>query len=68
MNFKSQICTTREQSKRLLSLGLQPKTADMYLEKSSLPEADEYYIHALTKNINTGNWFSVHMNRDIIPT
>lgn len=29
MNFKSQICTTREQSKRLLALGLKPETADM---------------------------------------
>lgn len=67
MNFKSQICTTREQSKRLLSLGLQPGTADMYLEKSSLPEAGEYYIHAITKDINDGNWFSIRMNRDIIP-
>jgi hypothetical protein len=29
MNFKSQICTTREQSERLLSLGLKKATADM---------------------------------------
>ena len=28
-NFKSQICTTREQSERLLSLGLKKETADM---------------------------------------
>ena len=27
--FNSQICTTREQSERLLSLGLKPETADM---------------------------------------
>ena len=30
MNFKSQICTTREQSERLLSLGLKKETADCY--------------------------------------
>ena len=30
-NFNSQICTTREQSERLLSLGLKKETADMYL-------------------------------------
>ena len=30
-NFKSQICTTREQSERLLSLGLKKETADMGL-------------------------------------
>ena len=29
-NFKSQICTTVEQSQRLLSLGLKKETADMY--------------------------------------
>lgn len=27
--FNSQICTTREQSKRLIALGLKPETADM---------------------------------------
>ena len=31
MTFNSQICTTREQSKRLLSLGLKKETADCYL-------------------------------------
>ena len=30
MKFNSQICTTREQSERLLELGLKPETADMY--------------------------------------
>ena len=29
-NFNSQICTTLEQSKKLLELGLKPETADMY--------------------------------------
>ena len=29
-NFKSQICTSREQSGRLLALGLKKETADMY--------------------------------------
>lgn len=29
MIFKSQICTTREQSERLLALGLKKETADM---------------------------------------
>ena len=29
MNFDSQICTTEEQSKRLLALGLKRETADM---------------------------------------
>lgn len=30
LNFNSQICTTIEQSQRLLDLGLKPETADMY--------------------------------------
>ena len=29
MKFNSQICTSREQSERLLALGLKPETADM---------------------------------------
>ena len=29
-NFNSQICTTREQSERLLALGLRKETADMF--------------------------------------
>ena len=31
-NFNSQICTTREQSERLLALGLRKETADMFIE------------------------------------
>lgn len=30
LKFNSQICTTKEQSQRLLELGLKPETADMY--------------------------------------
>lgn len=30
MKFNTQICTTREQSERLLAMGLKPETADMY--------------------------------------
>ena len=30
LKFNSQVCTTIEQSKRLLELGLKPETADMY--------------------------------------
>lgn len=34
-NFNSQICTTKEQSERLLKLGLKPETADMVHYKSA---------------------------------
>ena len=30
LKFNSQVCTSREQSQRLLDLGLKPETADMY--------------------------------------
>jgi hypothetical protein len=41
MKFNSQICTSREQSERLLALGLKKETADMFystiLENDDLP-------------------------------
>ena len=47
-NFKSQICTTREQSERLLALGLKEETADMkYLGTR------EYYGGVLTEGISS---------------
>lgn len=36
MEFASQICTTREQSERLLSLGLKKETADMSIGHTGL--------------------------------
>ena len=41
IKFKSQICTTVEQSKKLLELGLKPETADMawaYVTKDGLTQ------------------------------
>ena len=50
MKFKSQICTTREQSERLLSLGLKKETADMCYKVTThdwrgheIPERDKHY-------------------------
>lgn len=37
MNFKTQISTTREQSEKLLALGVKPETADMYIDKHGQP-------------------------------
>ena len=47
MNFKSQMCTTKEQSKRLIDLGLNPNTADMKL----IP----YTSEAISIDYNDGN-------------
>ena len=42
MKFNSQICTSREQSERLLALGLKKETADMYYRTN--------WINAVTAN------------------
>ena len=55
MEFTSQICTTEEQSKRLLALGLKKETADMVLLKElaydekrhCLCDADTYMIRPI---------------------
>ena len=43
LNFKSAICTSREQSEKLLALGLKKETADM--------------IHSLKQTSQIGDWF-----------
>lgn len=42
MNFNSQICTTKEQSERLLALGLKKETADMFLHPAGTAYAIAY--------------------------
>lgn len=43
MNFRSQICTTREQSEHLLALGLKKETADMTIH---IKNDDGWYVTA----------------------
>ncbi len=50
-NFKSQICTSREQSERLLALGLKPETADMRWERIS--EKYAYYPSTKTPYVSS---------------
>ena len=50
MKFNSQICTTKEQSERLLALGLKKETADMMYCKTASGELisakdDDYLEH-----------------------
>lgn len=59
--------TTYEQSQRLLACGVSPDTADMYLEKSRLPEAGDFYLHTIHPGVNTSDWFSARMNKNITP-
>lgn len=49
-NFKSQICTTMEQSERLLSLGLKKETADMMYEGKFLGEIAHIMPHETEMN------------------
>ena len=47
MKFNSQICTTEEQSERLLALGLKAETADcviMYYDGWHIGEAEHFVL------------------------
>ena len=54
LKFNSQVCTTKEQSQRLLELGLKPETADMYYTEGSEDGAGniEYHLNIRTKRDN----------------
>jgi hypothetical protein len=66
-NFKSQICTSREQSERLLALGLKKETADCAL----LPLTDNVtsvLVKPSTKDIkNTIPAWSLHRLLSLLP-
>ena len=65
MNFYSQICTTKEQSERLLGLGLQKETADMGLAED-IPIAIEDWKTQDTTLIDSPAW-SLHRLMEIVP-
>lgn len=51
LKFNSQVCTTIEQSKKLLELGLKPETADMYITNMSnkgINYTDDYQIGSIS--------------------
>ena len=50
MKFNSSVCTSIEQSQRLLELGLNPETADMYYHEGSEDGAGNIEFH---RNIRT---------------
>lgn len=49
MEFTSQICTTKEQSERLLALGLKKETADCILVENPF-QANEYIMFPLAED------------------
>lgn len=54
MKFNSQICTTKEQSERLIALGLKQETADMCINPSRELVYPFSYSEALTLYDNYG--------------
>ena len=61
MNFTSQICTTKEQSERLLDLGLKRETADCYLEYVGI---DNYGNNVWHPSIIVNNYRMPDYSRD----
>ena len=71
-NFTSQVCTSREQSERLLALGLKKETADMYIfdvevyiGKPNIDDIPAWSLHRLIEIAElpqyweciSGNWY-----------
>jgi hypothetical protein len=67
MKFNSQICTTKEQSERLLALGLKPETADMRWERIS--EKYAYYPSTKTPYVSSDipAWSLHRLIKDLMP-
>lgn len=62
MNFNSQICTTKEQSERLIALGLKKETADCFLEYIGL---NNYANHVWHPAVIVNNYRIPDYSRDI---
>lgn len=61
MEFNSRICTTKEQSERLLALGLKKETADMcWTLRESDREGNEYSVEYMS--IGKGEYQMMHPN------
>ena len=71
MEFKSQICTTREQSERLLALGLKRETADMWYPHFApsfpIPLTEDDYVHELNDDGDVPAW-SMHRLIELLST
>lgn len=61
VKFKSQVCTTKDQSQRLLDLGLKPETADMnWTITDDDREGNEYSVEYMS--IGRGKYQLLHPN------
>ena len=66
MKFNSQICTSREQSERLLALGLKKETADMAIEPDLESTYEVYYISAYPPSKRDIPAWSLHRLIEIV--
>lgn len=71
LKFNSQVCTTREQSQRLLNLGLKPETADMAWVCVTKEGLTQWVMTLNTPknepNIDIPAW-SLHRLKSLLPT
>ena len=67
MKFNSQICTTREQSERLLALGLKKETADMSIEPDLESTYEAYYISVYPPSKRGIPAWSLHRLLSLLP-
>lgn len=68
LKFNSQVCTTREQSQRLLALGLKPETADMvHIKELAYDEVAHCTYDADTYMIRTIDYLEGERHRGYIP-
>lgn len=65
MKFNSQICTTKEQSERLLALGLKKETADMVILEHPRKEGRYFYIAKEDANWDGFPAWSLHRLMEI---
>lgn len=65
MNFTSQICTTKEQSERLLALGLKKETADMVHQRSGCSPYNVWAMSAIEEDFFPA--WSLHRLIEMMP-
>lgn len=76
LKFNSQVCTTKEQSQRLLELGLKPETADMYIfddevyiGKPNVDDIPAWSLHRLLSIGINGDYmglWNININTDTV--
>lgn len=67
MNFTSQICTSYEQSERLLALGIKRETADMVILEHPRKEGRYFYIAKEDANWDGFPAWSLHRLIELLP-